>query len=56
MGLDSVELVLAIEEEFGIEIADVDAGQIFTVGQMYDYLRHKLRSTPPAHCIRQRMF
>ena len=56
MGLDSVELVLAIQEEFGIEIADVDAGQIFTVGQMYDYLRHKLRSTPPVHCITQRMF
>jgi len=56
MGMDSAELVMAIEEEFGIEIADKDAEQITTVGQMYDYLRRTLRSTPPAHCMTQRMF
>ncbi len=56
MGLDSVELVMAIEEEFGIEIPDAEAEKITTVGEMYDFLRKTLRSTPPVHCITQRMF
>lgn len=56
MGLDSVELVLAIEEEFGVEIPDYDAERITTVGDMYNWLRATLRSTPPANCMTQRMF
>jgi len=56
MGLDSVELLMAIEEEFGIEIPDEDAEQIYTVGQMYDFLRRTLHSTPPARCMTQRLF
>jgi hypothetical protein len=56
VGLDSVELVMAIQEEFGIEIQNEDAEQIVTVGQMYDFLRKTLHSRPPAHCMTQRMF
>lgn len=36
--LDTVELVMAFEEEFGIEIPDEDAEQMQTVGDAIDYL------------------
>lgn len=42
MGLDSVELVMSIEEEFGIEIPDRVAEQLQTVGGMHDYVFAKL--------------
>jgi len=40
--LDTVELVMAFEEEFGIEIPDEDAEQMQTVGDAIRYLlEHK---------------
>lgn len=42
MGLDGVELVMAFEEEFGIEIPDRDAEQLVTVGGAYEYVLRKL--------------
>jgi acyl carrier protein len=36
--LDTVELVMAFEEEFGIDIPDEDAEQMRTVGDAIDYL------------------
>ncbi|SHO79007.1 Similar to S.cerevisiae protein ACP1 (Mitochondrial matrix acyl carrier protein) [Malassezia sympodialis ATCC 42132] len=36
--LDSVEVVMAIEEEFNIEIPDADADAITTVQQAVDYI------------------
>ena len=38
MGLDGVELVLAIEDSFGVEIPDEDAERIITVGDLNDYV------------------
>ena len=35
--LDTVELVMALEEEFGIEIPDEDAEKITTVQNAIDY-------------------
>jgi acyl carrier protein len=36
--LDTVELVMAFEEEFDIEIPDEDAEKMITVGQAVSYL------------------
>lgn len=40
--LDVVELVMALEEEFGIQIPDEDAEKIATVGQAIDYIKQKV--------------
>jgi acyl carrier protein len=39
--LDTVELVMAFEEEFGAEIPDEDAEKLTTVGAVIDYLKEK---------------
>ena len=39
--LDTVELVMALEEEFGIEIPDEDAEKIQTVGDAILYIEEK---------------
>ena len=36
--LDTVELVMALEEEFSTEIADEDAEKLTTVGETLDYI------------------
>ncbi|KUK13752.1 MAG: Acyl carrier protein [bacterium 42_11] len=40
--LDIVELIMAIEEEFDIEIPDEDAEKLTTVGAAVDYIKNKL--------------
>ena len=40
--LDIVELVMAMEEEFDIEIPDEDAERIQTIGDATAYLKEKL--------------
>ena len=37
--LDTVELIMAFEEEFGVEISDEEAEKIQTVGQAIDYIK-----------------
>lgn len=39
--LDTVELVMALEEEFGIEIPDEDAEKMATVGEAIKYIEQK---------------
>ncbi len=40
--LDTVELVMALEEEFDLEIPDEEAEKIQSVGQAIDYIKaHK---------------
>ncbi len=36
--LDVVELVMALEEEFGLEISDEDAEKLLSVQQAVDYI------------------
>ena len=37
--LDIVELIMALEEEFDMEIPDADAEKIVTVGDVVEYIR-----------------
>lgn len=43
MGLDTVELVMALEEEFGINIPNADAEKLVVIGDMHDYIVRTLR-------------
>ena len=40
--LDTVELIMQFEEEFGIEIPDEDAEGLLSVGQAVEYIETKL--------------
>jgi len=40
--LDTVELVMALEEEFSLEIPDEDAEKISSVGDAISYITEKL--------------
>lgn len=42
--LDTVELIMAIEEEFNIEIPDEIAERISTVGEAVNYIKRELAS------------
>ena len=37
--LDVVELVMELEDEFGLEISDEDAEKINTVGEVVEYIK-----------------
>ena len=37
--LDTVELIMQFEEDFGLEIPDEDAEKIMTVNQAYEYIK-----------------
>ena len=40
--LDIVELVMALEEEFDIEIPDADAEKVVTVGDVVGYIKENV--------------
>ena len=40
--LDIVELVMALEEEFDIEIPDADAEKVVTVGDVVEYIKENV--------------
>lgn len=51
MGLDSVELVLTVEETFSIEIPDRVAEKLVTVGKLHEYVVfeiHRCERTGPS--------
>ncbi|UCF06194.1 MAG: acyl carrier protein [bacterium] len=41
--LDTVELVMALEEEFGVEIPDEEAEKITKVGEAIDYIEAHIK-------------
>ena len=42
--LDVVELVMALEEEFGLEISDEDAEKLTTVEQAVEYIESHVKA------------
>ena len=56
MGLDVVELVMRVEEEFEIAIADEEASQLETVGQLHLCVLTKLGLTSPNPCLSSATF
>jgi len=43
--LDTVQIVMAVEEEFNIDIPDEDAEQMLKVRDLVEYLVHKLKNS-----------
>lgn len=56
MGLDIVELVMTIEEEFGIDIPDAECENIATIEQMVDAVYKRVQTKPNKKCLSQVVF
>ena len=51
MGLDTVELVMSVEEAFEIQIDDQDAEHIQTVGELHDYIVARITMARTGTCL-----
>ena len=56
MGLDGVEMIMAVEEEFGVEISDADAEKMRTPRDLIDGLVAKLAKVQAGVCRSQQAF
>jgi hypothetical protein len=56
MGLDGVELVMKLEEAFGLAIPDEAAQEMITPRQTIDYIESRLVTARATHCLTQRVF
>lgn len=56
MGLDSVELLLAVEDAFQIHIEDHEAGGVSTVGDLYNLVVTKLQGQDSKRCLTSAAF
>ncbi|WDF54770.1 hypothetical protein [Mucilaginibacter sp. KACC 22063] len=50
MGLDSVELVVLVEQAFNISIPDIEASRISTVGDFHNVVWEKIKSNQQSAC------
>jgi acyl carrier protein len=58
MGLDTVELVMAVEDEFGVQIPECEAPKLAILGDMNDFILRALRQrgeTPDEKLIWERL-
>jgi acyl carrier protein len=58
MGLDTVELIMAVEEEFNVEIPNADAAKLGVLGDLHDYVVGAVRKrgeTPSEEEVWQRL-
>lgn len=56
MGLDGVELLMAVEDRFGITIEDEQAGQVATAGDLHELVMSKLTPSGPGSCLSSHVF
>lgn len=56
MGLDVVELIMTLEEELGVDIADAEAQQATTPRTLVDLIHAKEQRTDKQVCVTQRAF
>ena len=56
MGLDVVELVMRVEEEFGLVIEDEAAEQLQTVGQLHTFVLARLDLLDASRCLSSATF
>jgi acyl carrier protein len=56
MGLDSVELVMSVENKFGIRIPDADCEKIYTVQDFSDTVFKMISIHPTDKCLTQIIF
>lgn len=56
MGLDSVELLMEVEDAFGIHIPDRIAEKILTVGDFYEVVWEQMRERDNSKCKSQMLF
>lgn len=56
MGLDGIELVMALEEAFGVELTDAEVERTVTPRKIGDLIFSKLQSTDQRICQSQRAF
>lgn len=50
MGLDTVELIMDVEDAFGVKIPDADAAEMRTVGQLWEYLSERVEFDREGPC------
>jgi hypothetical protein len=56
MGLDGVEIIMEVEEVFGISISDEDAAELFTPGDLVDYISSQVPTRTAEECLTQQLF
>ncbi len=56
MGLDGVELLMAVEETFDISIADEEAATVITVGDLQSLVLSKVEAVANAPCLTAHVF
>jgi len=56
MGLDGVEIVMAVEETFDLRIEDAEAAKILTPRQLIDLIQSKVVGATTSVCLTQRAF
>lgn len=56
MGLDTVELIMKVEDHFGIKISDQEAEQISTIQDFSDVVYKHIEHRAPEKCISQLLF
>ncbi len=56
MGLDGIELIMAIEEQFGIELSDDEAVETSTPADLIAVILNKVQMADSATCMTRRAF